>query len=378
MAGLRGGYVDWSRVAKNVISKPGKSFYNAGLRYIGAGGGLKGYREAFTNPFSAQIARASAPTGIYGNNRYYAVPKDDGGWNYFKDNMSVSEADWVRESGLNPPQVSASSFVQSRYNIPKEAITSDAGIGDESGSGGTGSGGTSSTNTFVPVTFLGQTYTDPESLAIAKKNYLDLLNREKLQEIVTGLNRYVGGENASWDTVGGEIGENKTSFLNKIARYLDEYNKGEQKDYGKVRGYYSGLGDMYQSSQEIRNRNIADEYNTARTDLNRQKEEGLTGLRRTFQDYIDSANANKTALSRNYLASMDKLANANEGDIQDTIANGLGGTSVQITNPDVQKANTGTSTSLLNSLQRVKNNVFRINRGDNTEQNILSHLYQGL
>ena len=324
---------------------------------------------------------------------YLAVPSSDGGVNYFRKVdtgvatvlQPITREQYAQGTGEDVGSIEQRIAGSAQDQMDQAEINNANGL---NGNGtpmrttdrtGTNDSRSVTTPAFTPVTFMQQTYTDPESLAMAKRAYIDKINREKLGEMNAGLRRYIGGENNTWENVGGEIGERKTSFLKQIADALDNYTKSEAQDYGKIRGYYAGLGDVSQSSEGIRNADVAQEYAKDRADLDTQKTQGLTGLQRTFQDYLDSVNSQKTNLARNYMTTLDELANSTQGDIDNVMANGTGGQQLQITSPAVQAATGGKSTSLLGSLRRVKDNVFRINRGnngDNSEQNILSYLYQ--
>lgn len=362
---FRGGYVDWSRVAGNVVRHPITALKNTKDRWLSGQGAF--------DPYSAQINRAQASSGAYGTERYQAFPKSDGGWDYFKDAKPISEDQWLAESGLNKPgyadAVNAAGAME-QYGTDN---------GDTGGNVGGNVGDTTGTE-FPPTSFLGQIYYNLEDLINAKRDYLDRTYQSSLQDLDRSLQGQTGYTNpveVNFENVGGEYGRSKQSILDQVTKLLDQYNKGEESALGNIGTYYSNLGDIYQSSRGVRENKTKGEYADARTDVNKQKTENLGALDRSLQDYLYQGTQAKSTLASNYQSALDDLINQSEESIN-RATNRINPV-IQGYNATVGGKDVNNRQGLLNDLIKLKSgNAFRkfgTTSGKTNEKAILDYLY---
>lgn len=242
-----------------------------------------------------------------------------------------------------------------------------------------GSGGT----TFTPVSFLGQIYNDPDSLAQAKRGYIDTLNHDQLSSLDRALMSFTGATDPSAtpdiNSVGADstLGRSKSSLLKQVADLIDSYVKGEKTAKGNLNSYYANLGDAYQSSQGVREAETTDQFAKARTDAQTQQTEGLAGLQRTLSDYLNADQTNRTNLARNYVTTLDSAQNASEADLASGLGRNITPADVNVASPTVTATATQDNTGLLGALRKAANGVFRLQtpNGQTDTSNVLKYLY---
>jgi len=163
------------------------------------------------------------------------------------------------------------------------------------------------------------------ALKNAQMDYLDAQNRDTLGILSENLYKTTGyrGTEApiTLENVGGDIGRQKTSFLQNILDVLGEYDVREKENLANVGAYYSGLGDITQSSQATRTGLEKEKFTTARGKVERQKQEGLTSLERALQDYLGGYGQDTSGVATQYQTARDEIANATDQTISDTADN---------------------------------------------------------
>lgn len=244
---------------------------------------------------------------------------------------------------------------------------------------------------FNPVQFNGQTFYDPASLAEAQRGYLDTQNRDSLGALDTQLERATGMRNpnavnasslldANDNSIGGDIGKAKSSLLKQVMELLSQYDKQETQGLGNLSAYYGNLGDVYQSSQGVRETETRDEANKARTSARTQQTEGLSGLQRTLQDYLLQDKTSRNNLATNYRSTLDTMQNGAIGNLSESLNRGVTRQDLSVGNPTVAASNVNNNSGLLGALKKTANGAFRLDGGKTNPQSledIIGYLYQG-
>lgn len=83
-----------------------------------------------------------------------------------------------------------------------------------------------------------------------------------------------------------EYGRNKSSLLEQVAQLFTDIDQQERKGQGDITGYYAGLGDIYQSSEDVRRGEFAGDVTKERTRVTKEKDTSLASMDRALDDYL--------------------------------------------------------------------------------------------
>lgn len=248
------------------------------------------------------------------------------------------------------------------------------------------SGGTATEPlSFSPTEFMGTTYNDPASLAQAKRAYIDTLNREQLSALDRALLQATGyrDPNQARDINAvredSSLGRSRSALLRQVADLLENYQKGETTALGNLNSYYANLGDAYQSSQGVREGETRNEFKEARSDVTRQRDEGIAGLQRTLSDYLYSDQQNRTNLARNYTQTLDSAQNESADALANALGRDLTPADLNYEAPTATGRSVNTQGGLLGALQKTARGTFKLQTptGEADTSSILKYLYGG-
>ena len=297
MGFLTGGYYDWDKIAKNVAMHPITAMKNVKDRWLSGQGALDAY--------SAKIARAqAADSNAYGTNRFRAVPKADGGFDYYKDNMLISEDDWVRESGLNPP--SSSDWIQTaglanEYANQASQTTNTLTQNTSGDGGGDGGGG----NEYIPQWFNQELYPTLEGLSAAQRQYAEDIYNQNL----AGINRNYGVQGGS-DGYWGDIGMAEAKTNTDYDKIISELQKAYEAGRGSITSQFERVApSLFQSAQQIAETNIGDKKQEGVDTATTEKTDILGNIGRSKSDLTYGQTTEKSALQDQYNQMLDKISN---------------------------------------------------------------------
>lgn len=165
------------------------------------------------------------------------------------------------------------------------------GAGGTGGSGGSGGGGGSALAGEPDIfdlpswIFEGnvyQNYTD----------YLAAIDAGVDKELLDSL----GQLNKGRDKAREDTGRTKSRLLEQVVNLLAEVTKSEKKGQQDIESYYGGLGDIYQSSQGVREKQFADEVTGERGRIDKEKTTNLEDIDRSLNEYLESTNVEESGL----------------------------------------------------------------------------------
>jgi len=144
---------------------------------------------------------------------------------------------------------------------------------------------------------------------------LESQNRTGLQDINRNLFQTTGYNDRanpiSLDNIGADstLGKQKKSFLDQIVENIEALADQEKSNMQNIGAYYSGLGDITQSSQAYRTGEEANKFQKARTKIDTQKTEGLSSLEKALSDFLYSDQSSRDQLARNFTTQRDTVLN---------------------------------------------------------------------
>lgn len=155
-----------------------------------------------------------------------------------------------------------------------------------SGGGGGGSAATEADILDVPIwDYEGnvfQNYTD----------WLAAIDAGVEKEFLNSL----GQLNKGRDKAREDTGRTKSRLLEQVVNLLAEVTKSEKKGQQDIESYYGGLGDIYQSSQGVREKQFADEVTGERGRIDKEKTTNLEDIDRSLNEYLESTNTEESGL----------------------------------------------------------------------------------
>lgn len=232
------------------------------------------------------------------------------------------------------------------------------------GSTGSGSGATNGSGGDQPVSlgfFNGKEYFDPTQLYNDQLAFLDATYGTNLSTL-----------NKNKQTQLDAYGKQKTDVANQLTDLLGTYDKNQATGQQNLNTYYSGLGDITQSSQGTRESNLLNDIATARTKANTQATDQQSALDKAIATYQDQSTGSQNDLATKYQQTKDTMANQIVNDIASRLA------TQQLA---AQGVDTGLSTQQINDnsnllplLQNAKARLFNSNLGGNGQINTSSIL----
>lgn len=161
-------------------------------------------------------------------------------------------------------------------------------------SSGTG-GGTATEPEILPTwMFEGNVFNDFIQYLTAKNAEVDRTYQEGLGQL-----------NQSREKVRGDVGRQKTSFLEQVARLFEDLSSEEKKGQSNIGAYYGGLGDIYQSSQGVRENEFASEVGRERSRIGQDRDKGIGELDRVLDEYLQASQIDEQDLGRRRTAALD-------------------------------------------------------------------------
>ena len=157
----------------------------------------------------------------------------------------------------------------------------------------------------------------------AKLAYLDDQNRQGIGGLNDSFRRATGyGERRDGlrlDDVmeDSDLGRQKKGFLQQILDNLEGIDRSQKENTQNINTYYSGMGDITQSSQGFRQNELDTETGKARGRVNEQKQEGISSLERALADYLNQDQQARRGIASDYQTKRDSLTNETESSIQD-------------------------------------------------------------
>lgn len=156
---------------------------------------------------------------------------------------------------------------------------------------------------------------DYRRLLEAQMADLDAQNRDSLGTINRNLFQTTGFNDRSGDITlnnvseTSDIGKQKKTFLDQIVENLTTLADQEKANTQNINAYYSGLGDITQSSQAYRLGEEANKFTKSREKVNTQKTTGLNSLERALSDFLYSDTQSRKQLAQDYSTKRDTAMN---------------------------------------------------------------------
>lgn len=230
---------------------------------------------------------------------------------------------------------------------------------------------------------------DYRRLLEAQMADLDAQNRDSLGTINRNLFQTTGFNDRSGDITlnnvseTSDIGKQKKTFLDQIVENLTTLADQEKANTQNINAYYSGLGDITQSSQAYRLGEEASKFAKSRDKVNEQKTAGLNSLERALSDFLYSDTQSREQLARDYSTKRDAAMNQT-ADALSKVGDQINNLKLEYANavyngqdPTYIKEAIDANTNIFNALNTLRtNNIFkRIGGGSgvNTEA-ILQYL----
>lgn len=169
---------------------------------------------------------------------------------------------------------------------------------------------------------------DYRNLLAAQLADLDAQNREGLDVLNRNMQSATGYSNRNQDInlnnviETSTIGQQKKSLLDKITENLRSLAEQEKTNTQNIGAYYSGLGDITQSSQGYRVGEETRKFDESEQKVNEQKATGMNALERALSDFLYQDNSSRNQLARNYSSARDTASNnlaSQIGSVGDTI-----------------------------------------------------------
>lgn len=151
----------------------------------------------------------------------------------------------------------------------------------------TGDSGSALIDAFLQL-FEGQYYTDPTEYYNATLGSIDRTADEQ-----RGRAR-------------DEAGRSRTSLLDQVAQLFEQLDTEERKGKGNIASYYGGLGDLYQSSQGVREQEFAGDIAKERGRVGKERDTSNADIDRWLSDQMTSIDQTRQgAIGQQFGSAMD-------------------------------------------------------------------------
>lgn len=88
----------------------------------------------------------------------------------------------------------------------------------------------------------------------------------------------------------------KSRLMQQVAQMLEELTQGETKGRQDIGSYYSGLGDIYQSSEGVRQEDLGRQVASERGRVEREKTSNIEDIDRSLAEYLQGTNLEERGL----------------------------------------------------------------------------------
>lgn len=198
--------------------------------------------------------------------------------------------------------------------------------------------------------FQGKEYFDPSELYTDQLAYLDSVYGTNLSTMRQNKQRQV-------DT----FGRQRSGLAQQLQELLSQYDEQEKQGLGELATYYGNLGDIYQSSQGVREGEFKGSVETARGKSRTQAQENESAIERALAEYLGEYDRSEQELARGYQGSRDEIGNRVLGDIDTRL--GVRDLAASNVETDLTPAEIANNNALLGNLEGLRgsrfNNPFR-------------------